>query len=168
MSKKRIGAYVGKFYPPHVGHLSVIDEAIKEFDEVYVIISKNDIRNEKIKKEQGFELLSAELIKGWFEKHYQDEPKVKVEIFDESGFKPYPEDVDLWAEKFKKQFPSVNAKIADGDYREFNERYFPECEFYEIDREKVPVHSTMLRNDMENNLENLIPEAREYFKNLIF
>ena len=54
MSKKRIGAYVGKFYPPHVGHLSVIGEAIKEFDEVYVIISKNDIRNEKIKKRTGF------------------------------------------------------------------------------------------------------------------
>ena len=162
--KKRIGAFVGKFYPPHIGHLSVIDNALKDFDEIYIVISKNDIRNENIKNNQNFDSLSAELIKSWFKKHYQFEPKGKVAIFDESEFKPYPEDVDKWSEKFKKEFPEVNVKIADAGYRDFNKQYFPEYEFYEIDREKIPVHSTMLRNDMKANLKYLIPEAREYFE----
>ena len=164
MNKKRIGAFVGKFYPPHIGHLSVIDNALKDFDEIYIVISKNDIRNENIKNNQNFDSLSAELIKSWFQKHYQFEPKVKVDIFNETGLEPYPKDVDKWSKKFKKQFPTVNCKIADGGYRDFNKIYFPEYEFYEIDRDKIPVHSTMLRNDMKANLKYLIPEAREYFE----
>ena len=161
--KKRIGAFVGKFYPPHIGHLSVIDDAVNNMDEVYVIISKNDERNNEIKQSAKFDVLNAELIKSWFEKHYQNNKKVTVKIFDETGLKPYPEDVDIWSEKFKKEFPEVNVKIADAGYREFNQKFFPEYEFYEIDREKIPVHSTMLRNDMKKNLEYLIPEAKEFF-----
>ena len=164
MKKTRIGAFVGKFYPPHIGHLWVIDNALDNFDELHIIISSNKIRNNDIKEKQGFEALSPELIKSWFEKHYQFEPKVKVEIFDESGFKPYPEDVDKWSEKFKKEFPQVNTKIADAGYRDFNKKYFPEYDFYEIDREKIPVHSTMLRNDLKSNIKYLIPEAREFFE----
>ena len=163
--KKRIGAFVGKFYPPHIGHLSVVDKAIKDLDEVYIIISKNSIRDKEIENKQNFKPLSAEIIKNWFELHYKNENKVKVEIFDETGLKPYPQDVDVWAEKFKKQFPTINVKIADAGYKEFNEKYFPEYEFYEIDRDIIPIHSTMLRENMKNNLQYLIPEAREYFKN---
>lgn len=165
MKNKKIGAFVGKFYPPHIGHLSVIDDAIKNLDMVYVIISKNEERNNQIKTANHFNVLDAELIKTWFEKHYQNNKKVVVKIFDETGFKPYPEDVDKWSDKFKKEFPEVNVKIADAGYREFNEKFFPDYEFYEIDREKIPVHSTMLRDDMQNNMEFLIPEAKEYFKN---
>ena len=65
---KRVGAFTGKFYPPHIGHLSVIDNALKNLDEVYVVISKNELRNESIKNQFRFEVLSAEKIKHWFER----------------------------------------------------------------------------------------------------
>ena len=162
---KKIGAFVGKFYPPHVGHLSVVDNAVKDLDEIYIIISKNDIRNNDIMSKQKFEYLSAETIQDWFKKHYKNNPKVKVEIFDETGLKPYPKDVDKWSERFKKQFPNINVKIADSGYREFNQKYFPEYEFYEIDREIIPIHSTMIRNNIDDCLNYIIPEARGYFKN---
>lgn len=161
---KKIGAFVGKFYPPHLGHLSVIDNASKVLDEVYVIISKNDTRNKEIEKLAGFEVLDASLIKKWFEKHYKKNQKVKVEIFDETNLKPYPEDRDIWAEKFKKQFPFINVKIADEGYRAYNEEYFPEYEFLAIDREKIPVHSTNLRQNLKEYYNFLIPEAQEFFK----
>lgn len=162
---KRIGAFVGKFYPPHIGHLSVIDKVIKELDEVYVIISKNDNRNIELIQKQDFEYLDANLIKKWFEEHYKSESKVKVRIFDESGLKPYPEDRDIWADKFKKEFPFINVKIADEGYRAYNEEYFPEYEFYPIERDIIPIHSTQIRGDIKANLHYIIPEAYEYFKN---
>ena len=165
MKNKKIGAFVGKFYPPHIGHLSVIDKAVNDLDKVYVIISKNDIRNKELKETQNFDILSAELIKSWFEKHYQNNPKIVIDIFDETGLKPYPEDVDIWSEKFKKQFPEVNVKIADAGYKEFNQKYFPEYEFYEIDRDKIPVHATNFRQNPKEYLQYLMPEAQEYFKN---
>ena len=37
---KRIGAFVGKFYPPHIGHLWVVDTLLEKLDEIYIIISK--------------------------------------------------------------------------------------------------------------------------------
>ena len=123
---KKIGAFVGKFYPPHKGHTWVVDTLIKELDEIYIIVSKNEIRNKKILNDSGFEILDAKIIAGWFKKHYKNNPKVKVKIFDEGKFKPYPEDRDVWAKEFKKQFPLVNIKIADESYRKYNEEYFPE------------------------------------------
>lgn len=164
MKTKKIGAFVGKFYPPHIGHLWVIDNLVSKFDEFYIIISKNDKRNISIKEKDNFEILDANLIKSWFSKHYENNPKIKVEIFDESDFLPYPEDRDKWAEKFKKEFPEVNVKIADESYREYNQKYFKECEFYPIERDIINIHSSQIRNDMKNNFDFLIEESKPYFK----
>lgn len=165
MSKK-IGAFVGKFYPPHIGHLWVVDTLIEKLDEIYIIISTNQIRNKQISEISGFKNLDAEIIKGWLKQHYKNNPKIKVEIFDETGLKPYPEDRDKWAEKFKKQFPDVNVKIADESYREFNRQYFPNYDFLAIPRNVIDIHSTEIRNNLKDNLKYIIPEGQEYFKNL--
>ena len=163
---KKIGAFVGKFYPPHIGHLWAIDTMVDKLDELWVIISYNKIRNEEIKDKVNFETLSPELIKSWFCEHYKDNPKIKVKIFDESDFRPYPEDRDKWAIKFKNEFPSINVKIADEGYREYNEKYFPEYEFMSIDRDYINIHSTQIRKDLKNNIDYMIPEARDYFESL--
>ena len=36
----RVGAFIGKFYPPHIGHLSVIDKVVNKVDElvIYLVI----------------------------------------------------------------------------------------------------------------------------------
>lgn len=123
----------------------------------------------EIKRVTGFEAIPPELIKGWFEKHYETNSRVKVAIFDESGYKPYPEDGDKWAVEFRKQFPTINSKIADESYREYNAKYFPDFEFVPIDRDAINIHSTMIRGNTREMLDKIIPEAREYFtyKNIL-
>ena len=158
----KIGAFVGKFYPPHIGHLSVIDKAQRDLDQVWIIISKNKQREQEIKQKDNFKI-SSELIKNWFTEYYKDNPKIKVEIFDESGLAPYPADQQPWAERFRKQFPFINVKIADGGYREFNEKYFPECEFVCFDRHKINISATMIRENPKKYLDYIIPEARSFF-----
>ena len=160
---KRVGAYIGKFYPPHIGHLWGVDTLVDKLDKLYIIISKNDIRNQEILKKEGFKVLDTNLIKTWFEEHYKDNPKINVEIFDETNLKPYPDDQDKWADKFKKQFPFVNVKIADESYRAYNQKYFPNYEFLAIPRDVINIHSTQIRNNIQKNLEYLIPTAKEYF-----
>lgn len=166
--QKKIGAFVGKFYPPHIGHLSVIDDASKKLDEVWVVISKNDKTTDKITKKDNFKQIDTNLIKQWFCLHYKNNPKVKVAIFDETGLLPYPKDQDKWSEKFKKQFPFVNVKIGDESYRELNEKYFPECEFYPINRDIIPIHSTQIRQNLKQNIKYIIKEAQNYFKGEIY
>ena len=161
---KKVGAFVGKFYPPHIGHLWVVDSLINQLDEIYIIISKNEIRNKNLLNEQGFEPIDAKLIELWFKEHYKNNQKIKVKIFDEEEFKPYPDDRDKWAKKFKKEFPEVNVKIADESYRQYNKEFFPEYEFLPIPRDVVNIHSTQIRNNLEQNIQYIIPEAMEYFK----
>lgn len=163
MDLKKIGAFIGKFYPPHIGHIHAIDKACKDMDILYIVISKNKNRNAQIFQKDGFEILDAELIKSWFSKHYKNNPKIKVAIFDETNLKPYPLDQDKWAEKFKKTFPEVNVKIADESYREYNRKYFPDYEFYPIDREAINIHSSYFRKEPEKYLDFLIDEAKEHF-----
>lgn len=156
---KKIGAFVGKFYPPHMGHIDAVQKALKYCDVVYVIISKNEERNNNIYDDYGFPILSASQIKNWLEKYFQDNKKVKVEIFDESGLRTYPQDRDIWAKNFKQKFPDVNVKIADIGYKEYNEKYFPEYEFFEVDREITPIHSTLIRSNYEKYKEYVLPTA---------
>ncbi len=161
---KKIGAFVGKFYPPHIGHIHAIDKACKDMDILYIIISKNDKRNQQILERDCFEILDAELIKSWFTQHYKNNPKIKVEIFDETNLKPYPQDLEKWAEKFKQQFRDVNVKIADESYREYNKKYFAEYEFYPIDRDVIDIHSSYFRKNKQKYKNYLILEAQKYFE----
>ena len=161
----KIGAFVGKFYPPHIGHLSAIDFACQKLDVVYVIISKNKNRDKQIKQNDNFDYIKASLIKKWLKKHYKDNKKIKVKIFDESGLLPYPNDQDKWAKRFKQKFPLINVKIADEGYREFNQKYFPSYDFFAIDREKIDIHSTYFRKNPQKYINFLIPEAQKYFLN---
>lgn len=160
---KKIGAYIGKFYPPHIGHIWVVDNILKDFDKLYIVISYNKLRNIKIKEEQGFDEIDPRLIKKWFKEYYKNNKKVVVEIFDETSLRPYPQDRELWAKKFKNQFGDVNYKIADESYREYNEKFFPEYVFYSIPRDVVPIHSTQIRKNILNNINNIIPTAKGYF-----
>jgi hypothetical protein len=36
----------------------------------------------------------------------------------------YPNDLDKWAERFKTLLPTVNTKIADTEYLDFNKNIF--------------------------------------------
>lgn len=163
----KIGAFVGKFYPPHIGHLSAIDYACTKLDIVYVIISKNQERENQIRELSSFEIIPAELIKQWFEEYYKNNTKVKVEIFDEKGLLPYPKDQDKWAKRFKAQFPFINVKIADESYKDFNKKYFPEYDFLAIDRNKIDIHSSYFRKNPQKYINFLIPEAKNYFLDII-
>jgi cytidyltransferase-like protein len=43
----KIGAFTGKFYPPHIGHLYAIDYSLSKCSELYVFISENEERELK-------------------------------------------------------------------------------------------------------------------------
>ncbi|MFA6330576.1 MAG: adenylyltransferase/cytidyltransferase family protein [Clostridia bacterium] len=164
---KKIGAFVGKFLPPHIGHLSVIDNAIKFCDELYVVISEHKSKNEAICKRDNFPCISAELRKKWFEKHYAGIKNVHFVILNEGELKAYPDDLDKWTVKFNELVPNANIKLADESYRKFNEEYFPQCKFVPIERDKIPVHSTNIRQEPHKYMEYIIPEAKADLKKLL-
>ena len=160
----KIGAFAGKFLPPHIGHVTQIEKCAELVDELYVVVAENPTRSAEICAMSGLEPIDGKLRVKWLQEHFKNNPKIKVFYFDESGLKAFPEGLKEWSERFKSQFKNVNVKFADETYRELNEIYFPECEFMPFDRMVIPISATMVRNDIKNNINYIIEEARDYFK----
>ena len=160
----KIGAFVGKFLPPHLGHVSQIEKCLTYVDKLYVIVAEDPSRCAAICKSAGLEPIDGKLRVEWLKKHFEGSPKMVVDYLDESGLKAFPEGLKEWSERFKSKFTDINVKFADETYRELNEKYFPECEFIAFDRTVIPISATMIRNDLKNNVNYVIEEAREYFK----
>lgn len=100
----------------------------------------------------------------WFKKHYKNVKNIKFVYLDESGLKAFPEGLKEWSARFKAVVKDeITAKYADESYRELNEKYFPECEFVPIDRDKIAVHGTNIR-ESEEFLKYVIPEGMEEIK----
>ncbi len=159
-NQKKIGAFVGKFLPPHVGHLSVIDKALNECDEVVVVISDDAKKSKKLCMKTNFPHFCAKTRLKWFKKHYKNQKNAKFRIIDESKLKSENFDGREYAELFWKSVKEkVNVKYADESYRELNEKYFPECEFVPINREQIPIHSSDIRINLDN-LKFVIPEGQ--------
>ena len=160
----KIGAFAGKFLPPHLGHVTQIEKCAEYVDKLYVVVAEDAQRSASICKAAGLDPIDGEMRVKWLKEHFKNNSKIEVVYLDESGLKAFPEGLEEWSQRFKSKIKGVNVKFADETYRELNEKYFPECEFVPFDRMVIPISATMIRNDIKNNINYIIEEARDYFK----
>ena len=159
---KKIGAFVGKFLPPHIGHLSVIDKILQECDECVIVISDNPNRSKEICKKANFPYFGSKKRLGWFKNHYKNNKNVHFAIVDESKLDPTENYMQAYSKLFYQSVPyPVTHKYADESYRELNEKYFPTCTFVAVDRDEINIHSTAIRQDYQKNKQFVMVEAVE-------
>lgn len=159
---KKTGAFVGKFLPPHSGHLSVIDRALKECGKVVVVLSDNPEESKRLCKEANFPYFSSKQRMEWIKEHYKSHKNIEYYIIDESKLKKHPFDMEEYAKLFHEIIKEeVNVKYADESYRQLNEKYFSECEFVPLDRDLIPIHGTDIRLNPTENLKYVVPEGQE-------
>lgn len=148
MKRFKNGCFVGKFLPPHIGHLSVIDRALSECEKVTIVLAE-DLKHSKTLCEQAnFPYFSPKERLEWIRQHYKNYNNINFIFFDEHGIKK--DDLKSWSKKFKEKVKGIDAKYADESYRYLNEKYFPECTFIPVDRDKINIHGTDIRNNPEN------------------
>lgn len=158
---KKIGAFVGKFLPPHIGHLSIIDKMAKDCDECVVVISDNPETSKKLCEKSGFPYFDSNQRLNWFKKHYKNNNNIHFAIIDEKKISNSKDFMRDYAKLFWECVPyKVNYKYADESYRELNS-YFPECTFVPINRDVINVHGTNIRQEYEKYKDFIMPEARE-------
>jgi len=163
---KRIGAFVGKFLPPHIGHLSVVEQMLKECDEVVIVISDNLQKSKKLCEEANFPYFNSQQRLRWFREHFKNNFNVHFAIIDESRIADSQNAMADYANLFWECVPfNVNQKYADSSYGELNKKYFPNCKFVEIDRNKINIHGTMIRNDWKENKKFVMLEAQNDIEN---
>lgn len=157
MKEFKIGMVLGKFYPPHKGHLYLIDTAISKCDTVYVLCCS--IKSEKI---------NGLLRWAWLTKIYKNNKNVKVvHVTDENP--QYPEEHEqFWAIWHKTVYENVSKDLdvifTSEDYGEPFAKVLG-CKHVLVDKERttIPISGTRVREDAHKNWDMIPDEIKGYF-----
>lgn len=151
MYNKKVGFTIGKFAPLHKGHQFLIETALKEMDEVYVVIYDTDIINISVKQRAQ-----------WIKKLY---PKVKI-IYAYNSPKKYG--LDKESVKIQMDYLSNLIKGIPVTHFYSSELYGEKIANYlnienrlvDLERKNIPISATLIRNDYI--------KERKYIENFIY
>ena len=138
----KTGFTIGKFAPFHKGHEYLIETALKESDELYVVIYDTDVTD-----------ISVEKRAKWITDRFND---VKI-IYAYDSPKQYgldDESVKIQMEYLTKQIDGipVNCFFSSEPYGEKVAQYLNiENRIVDISRQQVPISAGLIRNDIEKH-----------------
>jgi len=162
---KKIGLFIGKFLPPHIGHAVQIEKCLDGVDILYVVVADSKKRTADICSNAGMKLISLNRRIKWLKKHFRKNKRIKFLKLNQGMLEAYPNDIENWKTKLLKATRGKTKYwFVDNNFIEISRKVFPEYEFIGFDRTKINISATMVRNDLKNNLDNIIKEARDYFK----
>lgn len=150
----KVGFTIGKFAPFHKGHESLINKAIIEMDEVYVLINDTDVTD-----------ISLEERANWIKETY---PNVKV-ILGKNPPKKYgmdEESIKIQTDYLKSTFKNIPIThfYSSEEYGKYVAR-----DLKVIDRrvnKEIPISATKIRNNIEKNKKYLEEQVYRKIVNL--
>ena len=138
MNNKKIGFTIGKFAPLHKGHQFLIETALKEMDEVYVVVYDTDIIN-----------ISTEQRAQWIKKLY---PNVKI-IYAYNSPKEYgldKESVEIqmgYLSNLIKAVPVTHFYSSEFYGEKVADYLNIENRLVDLERKNIPISATLIRKD---------------------
>ena len=139
---KKIGFTIGKFAPLHKGHQFLIEKALREMDEFYVVVYETNLIKNNMEQRASWikELYPSVKIlyaKNPPSKYGLDEESVKIQID--------------YLKSIIKQIP-VTHFYSSEKYGEFVAKYMNVVDVrVDPERISVPISSTKIRENVENN-----------------
>ena len=163
----KVGVYFGKMIPPHRGHLNAILSAASQVQKLYVVVSDNKYKTQRICNEAGIPEIPVNLRMQWLKQELQDMPHIKVVKLDESDIPEYPNGWSEWTRLLQK---AVNEDInvffcGEYEYVDNLKKYFPTAEvnLYDPERTNYNISATKIREDVIANWEHILGPARPFF-----
>ena len=156
---KKIGFTIGKFAPLHKGHEHLIETALKETDELYIVIYDTDVID-----------IPVENRAKWITDKFNN---VKI-IYAFDGPKQYgldDESVKIQMEYLTKKIEGipVNCFFSSEPYGEKVAQYLNiENRVVDVPRHQVPISAGVIRNDIEKHkcfLDDKVYNELKYFNN---
>lgn len=169
--KKTNGLIFGKFAPLTLGHIELINQALKQCDHLYLFLSFD----QKFLNSQP-EWLQAKL--GLVDRlrdlkdvvaYSNTSDIITVSYVDESNIPDYPEGANAYEGLIRAGLPKGvvlhKAFSSEKEYDSYFSVHFPECEhvIIDADRNTVPISATKIRGDVFNNFNMLAPPAKKRF-----
>ncbi|MFC4801864.1 multifunctional transcriptional regulator/nicotinamide-nucleotide adenylyltransferase/ribosylnicotinamide kinase NadR [Neobacillus sp. GCM10023253] len=164
---KKIGFYGGKFLPLHQGHVYAIIKASTMVDELYVVLSHSEKRDQALCKGSKLSYIPSRIRLRWLSQLTKEMEHVKVvEVEDHDGDEDYN-----WKEGALKIREVIGKGIdvvfsSEIDYDPIFKKLYPEAKHMLIDekREQYPISATEIRNKGVFHYWDYIPElAKPYF-----
>ena len=75
---KKIGAFPGKFLPPHIGHINTIIECSKKCDKLLVVVADSETNSRELCKKADIPFIPVKLRIKWLKKHFKNNKNIKV------------------------------------------------------------------------------------------
>ena len=150
------GLVIGKFLPPHKGHLALIEFAAKQCDRL--IVSMSDAENDPI---------DSDLRLTWLKELTSRIPNVQIlslkDAFDQPEL-PLNERTKIWADVITRAYGKIDRIFSSEEYgesfaRNLNARHVE----FDRDRNAIPVSASMIRNDPFKYWDFIPTEVRPYF-----
>ncbi len=151
MSERNIGFTIGKFAPLHKGHQFLIETALKEMDELYVVVYDTDITR-----------ISVEDRANWIKRLY---PSVKI-LYAFNSPKRYgldEESVNIqmkYLTEIIKGIPVTHFYSSEPYGEKVSEYLNIENRVIDMEKKIVPISASIVRKDIKNN--------KEYLEEFIF
>jgi HTH-type transcriptional repressor of NAD biosynthesis genes len=162
----KTGVCVGKYSPPHRGHISAIVQASTQCDQLVVVVSHHDELEKEMYAESTAKPCSMVDKARWLSKELEGIENVTVKMLDETSIPVYPYGWEPWSKLLHKLVGPIDA-IFGGEptYNEGFTKYFPETKYvlHDIKRLEVPVSATKIRGNVRKYFKYIIKAARPHF-----
>ncbi|MDV0445914.1 Bifunctional NAD biosynthesis protein NadR [Methanimicrococcus sp. At1] len=163
-----VGLFVGKFSPPHIGHINAILNAGTLCKKLYVVVSHHEKLESAMYENTGFAVPTLQQKIKWLSKELDELQHISVIGLDESHVPEYPDGWEEWSYLLNDVIPETFDVIFGGEPQYASEgytKYFPDVkyELYDTERKEYPIRATEIRNNPYNSWDFIIPSAREHF-----
>lgn len=163
--KKRIGMFVGKFLPPHLGHLNQILECSAQCDKLFVVVADSTERSKQLCKNASIPTIFPKRRYQWLKNYFKTYKNIKVKFLNQGMLEAFP-DTKNWVKKINHiTHHLVRVWFVDKNYEELSHKVFPEFEFVGFNRNKINIRAENIRNNLALSKTYLPKEALDFVKN---
>jgi len=155
--KYKSGLVLGKFLPPHRGHLYLIDTALENSEKVTLLVCS--LENEPIPGDYRF---------NWLKEIYKNENRLTIINFKEEvpqDPSEHPNFWNIWVDIARKNCPSdLDVIFTSETYGDpYSEKLGIKHHLVDLERKTFPTSGTKVRTETFNNWEFIPDQIKPYF-----
>ena len=162
-----VGMFVGKFLPPHIGHINAIKKASKLCDKLFVVVGGDEKRNMELCKEAGIPFIDLNTKTKWIENELKGIQNIQIISFNEEGIPTMPNGWKEWSERLKNVLGEKIDVIfgSERDYEKEYKKYFKESTYVLQDefRDEIKISSTKIRSNPKKYFDYICDSAKPFF-----
>ena len=162
-----IGMFVGKFLPPHIGHINAIKKASKLCSKLFVVVGGDEKRNKELCDEAKIPFIDLKTKAEWIRNELKGIENIEIVEFNEEGSPTMPFGWKEWSKRLKDILGEKIDVIygSERSYEQEYKKYFPESKYVLQDefRKEIHISSTQIRKNVKKYYDYICDSAKPFF-----